>query len=144
MRPPAYLLLVLAAALLPAYAGTPEVTVSDAWIRAVPGSDVAAAYLTVRNSGTHPVTIVAISSPAAASAMIHETTLVGTQSTMRPREQLPLAPGQTLHFGPGGLHVMLMNLRQALNPGDQVQLVLLFAGGTSLTTTAPVRPLAAQ
>lgn len=144
MRPLAYLLLVLVAALPPAYAGTPEVTVSDAWIRAIPGSDVAAAYLTLRNSGTYPVTIVAISSPAAASAMIHETTLVGTQSTMRPHEQLLLAAGQTVRLSPGGLHVMLMNLRQALHPGDQVQLVLLFAGGTSLTATARVRPLDAQ
>jgi len=39
--------------------------------------------------------------------MIHETQLVGTQSTMRASAQLILAPGQTLRFAPGGLHVML-------------------------------------
>jgi copper(I)-binding protein len=144
MRPLAFLFLVPAAALQAAHAGAPEITVTDAWVRAIPGSAVAAAYFTAHNIGTHPETIVGIRSSVAASAMIHETTLVGTQSTMRPHEQLPLAAGQTVRLSPGGVHVMLVDLKQALNPGDQVQLVLLLASGTSVAVTARVRPLGEQ
>jgi copper(I)-binding protein len=107
MRPLAYLFLLLAAALPAAQAGAPEITVTDAWVRAVPGSAVAAAYFTASNTGAHPVTIVGIRSPVAAAAMIHETTLVGTQSMMRPHQQLTLAAGQSVHLSPGGMHVML-------------------------------------
>ena len=140
MRPLAYLCL-LAAVLRTASAGTPAISVTDAWVRAVPGSTVAAAYFTARNDGTRPLTISGIRSPVAARTMIHETALVGTQSTMRAHEQLPLAPGQSVHLSPGGLHIMLMDLQQPLAPGTQVPLVLLLEGGASLTVMARVRAL---
>jgi copper(I)-binding protein len=143
MRPLAYLCLLLTV-LRSATAGVPDILVTDAWVRAVPGSSVAAAYFTARNTGTQPLSIIGIRSPAAAQAMIHETALVGTQSTMRPHEQLSLAPGQSVQLAPGGLHVMLMDLRQPLAPGAQVQLVLLLEGGTSLAVTARVRALGEQ
>jgi periplasmic copper chaperone A len=144
MRPLAYLCLLLATVLRTANAGAPDIAVTDAWVRAVPGSTVAAAYFTARNTGTRPLTIIGIRTSMAARAMIHETTLVGTQSTMRPHEQLPLAPGQSVHLTPGGMHVMLMDLRQPLEPGAQVQLVLLLEGGMSLTVMARVRALGEQ
>jgi copper(I)-binding protein len=140
----AYLFLLLAAWVPAAEAAPPAITVTDAWVRAIPGSGVAAAYFTVRNTGTQPATIVGIRSAVAASAMIHETTMAGTQSTMRPHEQLALAPGQAVHLSPGGMHVMLMDLRQPLNPGDTVALLLLLDGGTSVTVSARVRPLGEQ
>lgn len=149
MRPLAACLSLLLAALLAAgvhsaHAAAPTLTVTDAWVRAIPGSDVAAAYFTVSNTGTGPATIVGARSPAAADVMIHETAMAGAQSTMRPHAQLPLAPGQSVHFSPGGLHLMLMNLKQPLHPGDAVALVLLLDGGTSVTVTAHVRPLGEQ
>ena len=140
MRPLAYLCLLLSV-LQSANAGAPDIAVTDAWVRAVPGSSVAAAYFTARNTGTQPLTIIGIRSPAAAHAVIHETALVGAQSTMRPHEQLPLAPGQSVHLSPGGLHIMLMDLQQPLAPGTQVPLVLLLEGGASLTVMARVRAL---
>ncbi|HEY1492760.1 MAG TPA: copper chaperone PCu(A)C [Steroidobacteraceae bacterium] len=144
MRPLAYLLVVLLAALPAAHAAAPDITITGAWIRAVPGSAVAAAYFDARNNGSQPLTIVGLRSSAAANAMIHESTLVGTRSTMRVHERLSLPPGQTVHLSPGGMHVMLVDLKQPLKPGDEVQLVLLFQGGASRAITARVRPLEAQ
>jgi len=114
---------------------------SSAWIRAIPGSDVAAAYLTLHNGGAAAVTVIGVRCPLAATAMIHETQLHGTQSSMRARETLALAPGATVVFAPGGLHVMLEGLAHALAPGEEVPLVLLFADGRSLTVSARVRAL---
>jgi periplasmic copper chaperone A len=145
MRPlAAYPWLLLAAWLQAAYGAAPNITVTDAWVRAIPGSDVAAAYFTASNAGPQPATIIGIRSPVATSAMIHETTQVGTQSTMRPHERLSLAPGQSVHLIPGGMHVMLMSLRQALHPGDEVPLVLLLDGGASVAVSARVRALSEQ
>jgi len=140
--PAAYLFVCLAtlAAVL-VRAATPALSATDAWVRATPGADVAAAYLTLRNGGTQPITVVGVRSPLARMAMIHETQLVGTQSTMRAREQLRLAPGETVRFAPGGLHVMLHTLAHPLTPGDEVPLVLLLADGSTLEVTARVRPL---
>ena len=116
-------------------------TASDAWISVAPGADVAAAYLTLHNGGTQPVVVRGVGSPRAATAMIHETRLVNGQSTMRAHEQLRIAPGETVRFAPGGLHIMLQLKDATLTPGQQVPLTLQLAGGATLTVTALVRPL---
>ena len=128
--------------LLASHAATP-LTVTDAWVRVTPGAELAAAYFTLHNAGPVPVTVVGVSSPVAAMAMIHETRLVGTQSTMRARAEVAVAPGATVRFAPEGLHVMLHNLKHPLNVGDAVPLVLELKGGGTLEVSARVRPLTA-
>jgi periplasmic copper chaperone A len=137
----AYLLMILTLQALPATAAAPAVTFTDAWMRATPGTEVAAVYLSVRNTGTQALDIVGVHSPRAAAAMIHETRQVGAQSTMRPHEQVHLAAGQTVQFAPAGLHIMLMNLTRPLVAGEQLPLIFEFADGTSVTVRVRVRAL---
>jgi copper(I)-binding protein len=40
---------------------------------------------------------------------------------------------------PGGLHVMLIGLKQPLEPGDMVDLALTFEDGSRIPVQAPVR-----
>jgi periplasmic copper chaperone A len=124
-----------------AYAQAPALSVQDAWIRAIPGSDVAGAYLTLHNSGTQPLFVVGVRSPRAQQAMIHETTVVNGQSRMRVRERLRVGPGETVRLAPGGLHIMLHMLTRPLTPGEEVPLTLLLEGGASVAVSARVRAL---
>lgn len=117
---------------------------TDAWVRVTPGSDVGAAYLTLRNVSKKTVTVVAIDCPDAAMAMIHETTVSGGISRMRPHEQLAIPPGATVKLAPEGLHVMLHGIAKSVVPGASVPLVLRLADNTSLQVVALVRPLNAQ
>jgi copper(I)-binding protein len=136
--------LVLLTTLIPAFtaaAPPPALSAQDAWVRATPGVEVAAAYLTLHNGGTQPVVVNGVTSPAAGAAMIHESSLVNGQSTMRAHEPLRIGAGETVRFTPGGLHIMLHRLKRPLAPGDEVPLVLLLEGGGSLTVTARVRAL---
>ncbi len=124
-----------------AAAQSPLLTAQDAWIRVTPGSDMAAAYLTLHNPGTLPLLITGVRSPRAASAMIHETQITNGQSRMRPHEPLAIAAGATVRLAPGGLHIMLHGLTGPLQPGDEVPLVLQLEGGGSVTVSARVRAL---
>lgn len=136
--------LVLLTTLIPAFtaaAPPPALSAQDAWVRATPGVEVAAAYLTLHNGGTQPVVVNGVTSPAAGAAMIHESSLVNGQSTMRAHEPLRIGAGETVRFTPGGMHIMLHMLKRPLAPGDEVPLVLLLEGGGSLTVTARVRAL---
>ena len=136
--------LVLLTSLIPALSAAtppPALSAQDAWVRATPGVEVAAAYLTLHNGGTQAVVVSGVTSPAAGAAMIHESSLVNGQSTMRAHEPLRIGAGETVHFAPGGLHIMLHSLKRPLAPGDEVPLVLLLEGGGSLTVTARVRAL---
>jgi copper(I)-binding protein len=122
----------------------PPLVAQNAWVRATPGADMAAAYMTLRNVSSNAVTVTGVESPIAGHAMIHESTVQGGQSRMRPREQLVVAPGATVKFEPGGLHVMLHDLRQPLTVGQSVPLIITLAGGGTLQVTAAVRPLSAE
>jgi periplasmic copper chaperone A len=121
-----------------------DLVATDAWVRATPGSDVAAAYLTLHNAGKKAVTVVGVDCSLASMAMIHETTVTGGISRMRPHEQLAIPPGATVKLEPEGLHIMLHGVTKPLAPGASVSLVLRLSDGTSVQVVAPVRPLNAQ
>ena len=125
-------------------AAAPSLIVQNAWVRQVPGSDVAAAYLTLRNPTKQPISIVGVESSLATHAMIHETRTESGQSQMRPHEQLVVPPGQTVKLEPGGLHVMLHGITRPAAVGQSVPLSLLLADGTKVQFAAIVRPLTAQ
>jgi periplasmic copper chaperone A len=118
-----------------------QLTAANAWLRATPGTDVAAVYLTLHNTGSEPVSVVGVRSPIAADAMIHQTTVSGAVSSMRPALPLRIAPGATVRLAPEGLHVMLHMLGHPLTAGEEVPLVLLLEGGGTLAVTAHVKPL---
>jgi copper(I)-binding protein len=122
----------------------PPLVAQNAWVRATPGADMAAAYLTLRNVSSTPVTVTGVTSAIAGHAMIHETSVQDGQSRMRPHEQLVVAPGMTVKLEPGGLHVMLHDLKQPLTVGQTVPLEITLAGGGTLQVTAAVRPLSAE
>jgi hypothetical protein len=140
LRIPAALLCLALSAAVHA-GGDPTLSVDDAWIRATPGADVAAVYLTLHNTGVQAVVITGVRSSVARHAMIHETEVHDGVSTMRPHEPLTLAPGAIVRFAPGGLHVMLSRLSHPLSTGERVPLELLLEGGGAVVLSAPVRPL---
>jgi periplasmic copper chaperone A len=129
---------------VPASAPANALSVADAWVRAVPGADVAAAYMTLHNGGTQPIRVSSVRTASAGHAMIHETRLEGGRATMRPHEPLLIAPGASVKLEPGGLHVMLEMLAHPLAVGEQVPLELLLEGGGSVAVSARVRPLSAE
>ena len=119
-------------------------SVADAWVRATPGADVAAAYMRLRNGGTQPIRVTGVRSALAGHAMIHETQLVAGVSTMRAHEPLVIAPGASVELKPGGLHVMLQELAHPLAGYEEVPLELLLEGGGRVALEARVRPLSAE
>lgn len=124
-----------------AAAQAPVVVVKNAWARKVPGSDVAAVYLSLSNISLKPVIVVGVQSPLAANSMVHQTAVVNGQSQMRMKDAIVVAPGKTVQFSPGGTHVMLMGLKGNLAVGQTVPMVLLLADGTRVAVAAVVKPL---
>ena len=116
--------LVLLAA-LPFAARTADV--SDAWARStVNGQTASAVYMTLTSAT--PARLVGASSPAAAVVQIHEMAMQGTTMKMRPVTLVELPQGKAVEFRTGGLHVMLQDLRQPLNSGDKLPLILRIEG----------------
>ena len=136
----------LAAALL-ALTGTAhaQTTVKDAWVRgtvAQQKSSGAFMHITSPTGGK----LLEVSSPVAGVAEIHEMSMQGDMMRMRAVPALELPAGKAVELKPGGFHVMLMDLKQQLKPGDSVPLTLVVEGKDgkreTLQIKAPVRALA--
>jgi periplasmic copper chaperone A len=73
-----------------------------------PGAPMAAGYFELHNPGTTTLVLEALESTAFASVEMHETVEENGVSRMRPLRNATVAPGETLRFEPGGMHLMLM------------------------------------
>lgn len=104
---------------------TAQVVVTAAWVRGtVEGQTSTGAYMTL--SSAHDVTLIGASSDAAGRASIHEMSMHGDMMMMRPVERLPIRAGHPFALDEGHYHVMLEDLKQRLNVGDNVGLDLQF------------------
>jgi copper(I)-binding protein len=116
----------------PAFAQS--VKVENAWARAtVPGQKTGSVYVDLTSASN--AALVAAGSPLAARAELHSMTMDGGVMRMRALPRIELPAGQTVKLAPGGMHVMLVDLKQPLKAGDKVPLTLsVQSSGTSLTT----------
>ncbi|MFN7779408.1 MAG: copper chaperone PCu(A)C [Betaproteobacteria bacterium] len=116
---------LLAAAALPALA---QVAVADPWVRGtVPGQLATGAFMTLTaKSGAR---LVDAASPMAGVVEIHEMAMDGNVMRMRALPALDLPAGRTVELKPGGYHVMLMDLKRALQDGEVVPLTLTVEAG---------------
>ena len=104
-----------------------------------------AAYMTIRNTGDEPVTLIGLSTPLAMMPEIHETkTNAEGVSSMSAAGEIAIAPGESVALEPGGLHAMLMRLQQPMTEGETFPLTLLFVDGSEVTVEVPILGIAAR
>lgn len=116
------------------------VGIADPYARAVPpGQPNSAVFMRIENAGTGDRALVAAESPASDVVELHTHTMDDGMMKMRRVERIPLPAGETVTLEPGGLHIMLIGLKQQLMPGDEVSLTLELDDGSSVSLTAPVR-----
>ncbi|MCD8514769.1 MAG: copper chaperone PCu(A)C [Burkholderiaceae bacterium] len=122
------------------------VSVEEAWVRGTVAQQKATGAF-MRLTSTQPARLVEASSPIAGVTEIHEMAMDNDIMRMRQIPGLDLAAGQTVELKPGGYHVMLMDLKQPLQAGQQVPITLVFEDANQLRFTqqieATVRPLGA-
>ncbi len=144
------LLLSIAALAAGLYTGAwaQTVEIKDAWVRtAVPGQKATGAFMKITSKdGTR---LVAVASPVAGVAEVHEMKMDGGVMTMRAvNGGLELPAGKTIELKPGGYHVMLMDLKAALPKETTVPLTLVFKDAkgaeTRLELKVPVATAAAH
>ncbi|URL59379.1 copper chaperone PCu(A)C [Luteibacter flocculans] len=123
------------------YAAEPATVVaSDGWVRVLPGNLPAGGYVTLRNETDRAVSIVSASSPDYADAMIHRSSTEGGMGRMEMVDSVPLPPSGKVTFAPGGYHVMLMQAKHPVKPGDAVSVTFTLSDGSKVPVTLTARP----
>ena len=117
--------LLLSASALSAQAQT---AVREPWIRATVVQQKATG-LFAQISSAQGGKLVSASSPAAGVVEIHEMAMDGDVMKMRALPAgVDLPAGKAVEFKPGGIHIMLMDLKKPLSAGDMVAVTLVVEG----------------
>ncbi|MDO8863867.1 copper chaperone PCu(A)C [Haliea sp. E1-2-M8] len=126
-------------ALPQAVAAQGQAVLEDAWVRALPPTQTnTAAYMTVRNPGSEPLTISGGSTALAERVELHDTAEVDGMLRMRQQESVTVPAGGSVDFAPGGLHLMLLGLERMPAAGEVLELCLDI-DGESVCTEAETR-----
>ena len=120
-----------------------DLTIEAPWARATPaGAKVGGAYLKITNNGTQADRLVGGSLTGAREVEVHEMSMSNNVMKMRHlKDGLEIRAGQTVELKPGGYHLMLTGLSDALKQGQKVKGRLTFekAGTVDLEfTVAPI------
>jgi len=115
-------------------------TMTGAWVREpVPGRPTTAAYVVLENPGAADLTIVSASAEVAGKVELHEMIRSGDMMRMAPVKSITVPAKGKVELKPGGLHVMLFELKKPLKEGDSVELTFTTDKGATVKTTAAVK-----
>ena len=106
-----------------------------------PVAGVAAVYLSITNHGAKADSLNSITSPIAEKVEIHRSTSLEGVMQMRQVAALECPPGVTVKVEPGGMHIMLVNLKEPLVAGSTFPLSLKFRDAGMLVVQVFVNPL---
>jgi copper(I)-binding protein len=110
---------------------TTDLEVFEARIREpVPGQDRTAGYFSVRNGSETARTLVSADSDDVRAIEFHTTIRTGDTMRMQRLSEVEIPPGETIHFQPGGRHLMLFGVRSI---NDPTEIRLRFADGREMT-----------
>ena len=117
-----------------------KLILDQAWSRATPGgAKVGVGYVSIVNTGNEQDRLVAAESDIADRVEIHTTEMDGGVMRMRLlRDGIAIAPKSLVELKPGGLHLMLVGLKQSIKKGDELIIRLKFemAGDIAVKFTA--------
>ncbi len=130
----------------PAWAGEPgmaklgDIMIHDGWARASIGkAPNSAAYMMLMTHGEEIDKLVAVSTPIADKAELHNHVVDDGIAKMHQVQAIEIAPGEPTTLQPGGLHVMLMGLKQRLEEGEALPITLTFEKAGEVTLDLPIR-----
>lgn len=116
-----------------------NVSVQDPYVRlAPPNAAATAAFMVIRNTGDKDVKVVKADNPVSKATELHTHLNEGGVMKMRPVPAIEIRAKGEAVLRPGGLHVMMIDLKAPMNEGDSVPITLTFDDGSSKQVDAKV------
>ncbi|MFT5114767.1 MAG: copper(I)-binding protein [Parasphingorhabdus sp.] len=104
-----------------------SIKIEHPWARPLPPvSKHGAAFVSLHNSGTQTERLITISTDKAERVELHNHIHEDGLMKMRKVDDVEIEAGESVVFGPGGLHIMLMGLQTPLKEGESFQMNLMF------------------
>ncbi len=137
-----FLLIFLSYVSFASFAG---LEIENATVRLLPpGVPNTSAYFMLKNNGKESVSIVSASSTVARKVELHAHIMEGEVMSMVKQSEVEVEAGQSVHFQPGGLHLMMFGLQRSLKKDEVIDIQIVTSKGENLTFSAIVKEPAAK
>jgi len=103
-----------------------NVQIEKIWARPTLEGNNSAVYFIIQNNQSTNEKMLSAESTIAEFSEIHLSSNVDGVMKMMEQENVEIEAGKQLEFKPMSYHIMLINLKQDLNVGDQFNLILYF------------------
>lgn len=122
-----------------------NVSVQDPYVRlAPPNAPATGAFMVIKNNGDKDIKVLKAENPASKVTELHTHLNEGGVMKMRPVPAIDIKAKGEAVLKPGGLHVMMIDLKAPMKEGDIVPITLTFDDGSAKKVDAKVvRPMAA-
>ena len=115
------------------------ISANGAWAPpSLAGTHNGVAYMSLSNKGGAADRLLGANTPVAEMAELHLDENKNGVMSMRPAGPVALAPGATVAMKQGGLHLMLMGLKEPLKVGDKFPVTFTFEHAPPLTVEIEV------
>lgn len=102
-------------------------SINDAWSRPGMAGNNSAIYLIIDNATSQDDSLLSAECDAAETVELHLSSMDASGNmSMHPQEKISIPAGQKIEFKPGGLHIMLIDLKEELRPGQKINAALVF------------------
>lgn len=119
--------------------------VDHPWARATPrGAKTGAVYLSVVNNAAAADRLLGATTPVADKVQFHSVSEKNGISHMREMQSVEIGPGGKVTFNPGGMHIMLVGLKQPLKQGETFPITLTFEKAGKRELIVPVAGIGAM
>jgi copper(I)-binding protein len=121
-----------------------DITVETPWSRATPsGAEVAAGYLTIKNSADTPDRLVSVTAEIAGQTEMHQMSMTEGMMKMRRLDGVPVPAHGSVALEPDASHLMLLDLKRPLREGETFAGTLTFEKAGTVDVTFEVRGIGA-
>ena len=121
-------------------AAADNVSVDNPYVRlAPPSAPTTGAFMVIHNNGDKDIKVLKADNPASRLTELHTHLNEGGVMKMRPVPAIEIKAKGEAVLQPGGLHVMLIDLKAPLKEGDVVPITLGFDDGSSKKVDARVQ-----
>ena len=117
---------------------TGDVTIVHPWSRPAPQGQNGVIYLEVRNGGAADDRLIGVSTPLATRVELHRSTMEDGIHRMEKVESIVVPAGGAVELAPGGLHVMLIDLKFMLMAEETIPVTFTFERSGDITTGVAV------
>jgi hypothetical protein len=104
-----------------------------------PGTNNSAAYFNIENHSDEDIAITQVSSDGARITEFHQHVMEQGLMKMNKLDSLNIPANSRVELKPGHYHLMLIQLKQPIRPGDKIKITLGLSSGESFTITATVK-----